>query len=172
MADDIQQMLGRLGPHTADVDIHHRQGRLDDLRKGVVVKGHHAHIRRNADLPVLQSIHAAQGDIVIGADDGIGVGPLLQEIAGHTVAVGPGGFSQPDVLIRQVAAAVFQALLYPLQAVGRAQVIVETADKGDPPVALREQEGGRHSTGIGVVIIVIVLGVLLIKKSKKEIKNG
>ena len=27
-------------------------------------------------------------------------------------------------------------------------------------------------TGIGVVIIVIVLGVLLIKKSKKEIKNG
>lgn len=27
-------------------------------------------------------------------------------------------------------------------------------------------------TGAGIVIIVIALGVLLIKKSKKEIKNG
>ena len=49
-----------------------------------------------------------------------------------------------------------------------------------PPIEFVSFEGMTNNdirlmntlTGVSVVIVVIVLGVLLIKKSKKEIKNG
>ena len=153
VADDVCQEFCGLGPHVPDVDVHDGQRRLDDAGEGVVVKGHDADVPGDAQALFQDCVHAAEGNIVVGTDDGVRQLLLAQKAFRHPQAVCPGGFPQPDILILQPPARVGQALLHPLQAQSGAQIIGLPADEGDALVSPRQEVAGCHGAGVGVAVV-------------------
>ena len=153
MADHVQEESARLVAHIPHVDVHHRQGRFDELGQGIVVKGHDPHVPGDIQPPLLNCRHAAHGDGIVGADNGIGQLLAVQELPGQAVALRPGGFSQPDIPVVQRKPRVLQGLADSLEPEGGAQVVILSAHEPDAPVAQGQEIGRRDGAGVDVVVV-------------------
>ena len=122
--------------HVPDIDIYHRQLRLNDLGKRVIVKSHNANVRWNVHFFFQQRINASNRNIIVCTNDCVWQWVLIQKFYRHAEAIDPSGFPQPYILIFQRNACALKRLLYTLQPKRRAKIIVLPADEGDFPVSL------------------------------------
>ena len=99
------------------------------MRERVVIKRNNADILWDSYVFPAKSVNTPHGNIVVGADNGVRQDFMIQELHRHKEAVCAGGFSQPDILIFQLQAGIFEFLLYTLQSMQRPKVVILSADK-------------------------------------------
>src|SRR5699024_4326820 len=119
----------------AHVDVYGGKRGAGLLRKRVVVKGHHAYVRRYVQPGGVYGFNAAEREIVVRADHGVRSGRLSQKPSGHALAVGQRGVAEPDEVLDYGYARVLQTLADAFKPVRGAEVVVPPAYEGYAPVA-------------------------------------
>ena len=99
------------------------------------------------------AINAAEGEVVVGADDGVRRRALGEQTPRHARAVGEGGVAEPDTALGERGAHVLKAAPDALEPVGRAQVVVAPADEGHAAAAAPVQVLRREHAGVYMIYV-------------------